>query len=135
MSRFLFGFDVGTKQTGIAIGQTITGTARELAQLAHIKNKPDWEQIGKLIQEWQPSDLIVGLPLNMRGEPQEMTKVAEKFGRQLHGRFHLPVHHMDETLSSRAAREEYQEQGAQPEYVDATAAKLILQSWLNENND
>lgn len=129
----LLGFDYGSKRIGIAVGQRITGTANELATLENINNKPDWDSIGRLIAEWKPAGLIVGKPLNMDGSEQEMTKKAARFGRQLAERYHLPVNEMDERLSSHAAHDILKQSGKDEQQVDSLAARLILESWMNEN--
>ena len=85
--RLLLGFDYGTKQIGVAVGQVVTGQARELCVLKAQNGVPDWQQIEALLREWQPDALVVGLPLNMDGSPSEMSARAEKFARRLNGRF------------------------------------------------
>ena len=92
-------FDFGTRRIGVAVCQTITQTANPLKTVINSNNKPDWKDIERLIKEWQPDALIVGVPLNMMDEVQEMTVASEKFMRQLHGRFHIPVYGIDERLS------------------------------------
>lgn len=126
--KTLLGFDVGTKRIGIAVGQTISATASPL-EIVQVKNtKPDWQQIEKIINEWQPQLLVVGVPHNMRGEVQEMTETAEKFMRQLNGRFKIPVQGIEEILSSYEAKERIKSSRD----LDAVAAQTILESWLNE---
>ena len=88
-NRSLMGFDFGTRSIGIATGQEITGTASPLTSLKANDGIPDWSQLEKLLKEWQPDLLVVGLPLNMDGTEQEMTVRARKFGQRLHGRFGL----------------------------------------------
>src|SRR5690606_24221209 len=72
----VLGFDFGTRQIGVAVGQTLTGNARPLKELRARDGIPDWDQIGALLKEWQPDALIVGLPLNMDGSPSEMSARA-----------------------------------------------------------
>ncbi|MCK5876825.1 MAG: Holliday junction resolvase RuvX [Candidatus Marithrix sp.] len=123
---YLMGFDYGSKKIGVAIGQTITATASPLA-IVSVKNKQiDWLNISSLVQEWQPNELVVGLPKNNDGSDSIMTIAAQRFSRQLHGRYHLPVHTIDERLSSVAAAERTSGQ------LDAVAAQIILETWLNE---
>lgn len=129
MPETLLGFDYGTRRIGVAVGQTLTGTARPLTTLPCRNGKPDWEAIGRLIREWQPSRLVVGLPLHMDGTEQPMTDQARRFGRQLEGRYNLPVEWMDERLSSEEAERALgsaRDKGA----VDAVAAAVILRDWL-----
>lgn len=131
MSRTLLGFDYGRLRTGIAVGQTLTATASALVTLTARNNKPDWDGIDKLIKEWQPDGLVIGVPVHMDGTEQEMTKAARKFGRQLKARYNLPVYEADERLSS-AEAEQNLGSGQDKAAIDREAARLILQAWLNE---
>lgn len=124
----LLGFDFGDKRIGVAVGQTLTGTASALTTLAMQQQKPDWQAIGRLIEQWQPGALVVGIPLTMTGESQPMTDRAKAFARRLEGRYHLPVHGVDERLSTRDARD-----NRRSSYnVDSEAARIILETWLSE---
>ena len=102
--KLLLGFDYGTKQIGVAVGQMVTRHARELCNLKARDGIPNWEQIEALIKEWQPDALVVGLPLHMDGTPSDMCTRAEKFARRLNGRFNLPVHTHDERLTTFEAK-------------------------------
>ena len=130
----VLGFDFGTKKAGVAIGQRITATAAPLSPLVMRDGIPDWTLIERLLKEWQPQALIVGLPLNMDDTESELSHLARKFARRLHGRFNLPVFMVDERLSSRAARDLLDEvaerrKGKKPS-LDSTAAALMVESWL-----
>ncbi len=128
-NQILLCFDYGEKRIGTAVGQTITATATALEIIKVVQNKPDWEAIRRLVNDWNPDKLIVGHPFTLAGDRQIMTTAAEKFGRQLHGRLKLPVALIEEQLSSYAARRE-----AKSTYnLDAIAARLILETWLSEN--
>lgn len=129
----VLGFDYGTKRIGVAVGQTLTGSARPLTLVKARDGKPDWEAIGRLIAEWQPAALVIGLPVHMDGSEHERTARARRFGNQLAGRYNLPVHRVDERLTSYEAELELRAQGKGGEALDAVAAQLILQSWLDEN--
>lgn len=135
--RLLLGFDYGTKQIGVAVGQAITGQARELCVLKAQNGVPDWSQLEKLVKEWQPDAMVVGLPLNMDGTPSEMSERAARFARRLHGRFNLPVHTHDERLTTFEAKGHRLAQGQRDGYrqrpVDALAAALLLEGWLTEH--
>ena len=135
--RLLLGFDYGTRQIGVAVGQAITGQARELCVLKAQNGVPDWNQIEKLVKEWQPDAIVVGLPLNMDGTKSEMSERAEKFARRLHGRFNLPVHTHDERLTTFEAKGQRLAQGQRGGYrerpVDALAAALLLEGWLEQH--
>ena len=134
--RLLLGFDYGMKQIGVAVGQAITGQARELCILKAQNGAPDWSQVEKLIREWQPDAIVVGLPLNMDGTPSEMSARAEKFARRLNGRFNLPVHTHDERLTTFEAKGQRLSEGQRDGYrqrpVDAIAAALLLEGWLQD---
>ena len=136
--RLLLGFDYGTKQIGVAVGQVITGQARELCTLKATQGVPDWSQIEALIREWKPDAIVVGLPLNMDGTPSEMSVKAEKFSRRINGRFNVPVYTHDERLTTFEAKGERMSRGGQKgsykdNPVDAIAAMLLLQGWLDAN--
>jgi putative Holliday junction resolvase len=138
--RLLLGFDFGSKQIGVAVGQMITGQARELCILKAQNGVPDWQQVEALLREWQPDAVIVGLPLNMDGSPSEMSARAEKFARRLEGRFGLAVHTHDERLTTYAAKGERQARGQhgnnyRDQPVDALAAALLLEGWLQTHSE
>ena len=134
--KLLLGFDYGTKQIGVAVGQVITGQARELCTLKAQNGAPDWAQVEKLFKEWQPDAVVVGLPLNMDGTPSEMSARAEKVARRLNGRFNVPAYTHDERLTTFEAKGERMARGGQrgsyrDNPVDAIAAALLLQGWLD----
>ncbi|MGD1984611.1 MAG: Holliday junction resolvase RuvX [Chromatiaceae bacterium] len=129
----LLGFDYGTHKIGIAVGQPLTGTATPLTTLGLVNRKPDWSGISDLIAEWQPHALVVGHPFEMTDREADNAPGARRFARQLEGRFRLPVHLVDERLTSREAWSRLgSEATADPTRVDAFAAKLILETWLND---
>ncbi len=133
------GFDYGTKQIGVAVGQTLTGSAEPLAELKARDGIPDWDQIGRLIAEWKPDVLVVGLPLNMDGTASDMSTRAQKFARRLEGRFHLPTYCVDERLSTFEAKQSLKDRGRMPSSfrdnpVDSLAAALLLETWLSESS-
>ena len=136
--RLLLGFDFGTKQIGVAVGQAITGQARELCTLKAQNGIPDWDKVQALIKEWQPDAIVVGLPLNMDGTRSNMSDLAEKFSRKLNGRFGVAVYTHDERLTTFEAKGERMARGGQKgsyrdNPVDAIAAALLLQGWLDEH--
>ncbi len=127
-------FDFGTRSIGLAFGQSLIGSARELPPLPAKDGKPEWDRVQKLIDEWRPQYLLVGLPLNMDGSESEFGARARKFGQRLHGRTGLPVEYVDERLSTRAAKEEAFDRGHRGNYaanpVDSIAARIFLEDWL-----
>lgn len=132
------GFDYGTKRIGVAVGQTLTATATPLTTISHVHGQPAWEPIARLIEEWQPEVLVVGMPLNMDGTEHAMTLAARNFAEQLRTRYRLPVHLIDERLSSveaehtvaSAGRRVHPRSKSAKEAVDKIAAQIILQNWL-----
>ncbi len=136
-NRSLMGFDFGTRSIGVATGQEVTGTASPLTSLKANEGIPDWIQLEKLLKEWQPDLLVVGLPLNMDGTEQEMTVRARKFGQRLHGRFGFQVEFKDERLTTTDAKARLFEQGGYKALgksrVDAVSAQLILESWMESH--
>ncbi|MEJ2618722.1 MAG: Holliday junction resolvase RuvX [Candidatus Thiodiazotropha sp.] len=131
-SATLLGFDFGTRKIGVAVGQSLTGTATPLETLTLVNQKPDWVRIEQLIKEWQPQALVVGLPLDVDDSETDATQPALRFSRQLEGRFHLTVHLADERFTSFEARDRLGHRAKQFEEYDAVAAKLILETWFNE---
>lgn len=129
----LLGFDYGTHKIGVAVGQPLTGTATPLTTLGMVNRKPDWTRIEALLAEWKPQALVVGHPFEMTDREANNAEGAKKFARQLHGRFHLPVHMADERLTSREAWAQLGSAASKdPTKVDSFAAKLILETWFNE---
>jgi len=139
--RTLLGFDFGTKRIGIAIAQEVTGTANPLTTITAVKHKPDWDSISKIIKEWQPDLLVIGLPLHMDGSEQPMTQAARRFSNQLNGRYQIPIALMDERLSSNEAESIINEpSGSSSRFpdkgqIDMISAQLILQSWMSLKQD
>ena len=129
-ARVLLGFDFGSRRIGIAVGQELTGTARELVTLNNRNGAPDWEAITRLLGQWQPDALVVGLPLNLDGSEHEVSRLAKRFGNRLRGRYNLPVFFIDERLSSAEAEHLLAGQRHDKGDVDKLAARLILESWL-----
>ena len=129
-------FDYGLKNIGLAYGQALTGIGRALPPLKARNGLPRWEQIEQRIKEWQPSILVVGLPLNMDGSESELSQQARKFGRRLEGRYQLEVAMMDERLSSFSAKQIAKDAGHKGDYkdkpIDSLAAQLILEDWFRQ---
>jgi putative holliday junction resolvase len=116
-------FDFGLKRTGVAIGNTLLGTASALTTVA-AEGAARFERIAALIDEWQPDALVVGVPVHPDGAPHDNTRRAQRFARQLHGRFRLPVHEVDERYSTVEAIA-----GGAAD-VDAASAAIILDQYL-----
>ncbi|MCK9505223.1 MAG: Holliday junction resolvase RuvX [Porticoccaceae bacterium] len=126
-------FDYGVKQIGIAVGQTLTGTAAPVTVIKAQNGQPDWQQLEKILHNWAPGLLLVGLPLNMDGSESEFCLRARKFARRLQGRFGIKTQMVDERLSTREAksRDGYRE-SYRSSPIDNIAAQIILEAWLND---
>lgn len=133
----VLGLDYGTKRIGLAVGQTITNSASPLCTVNQLNGAPDWEGIKTQIDQWAPDCLVVGIPYHTDGTESEMTKKALQFSEQLKKKFSLPVHHIDETLSSYSAEEFLKKNtkiGKHNKHeVDKIAAAIIVQNWLDQN--
>jgi putative Holliday junction resolvase len=121
--RSFLAFDFGTKRVGVASGNTVTRAAQPLRTIAE-PAATRFEAIGRLIAEWKPDALVVGVPCHPDGAPHDNTERALRFARQLHGRFHLPVHEVDERYTTTEAHAS----GAAD--VDAASAAIILEQYL-----
>lgn len=133
-TQTVLGFDFGTKSIGIAIGQQVTGSANPLTSIKATDGIPNWDDIGALIQEWQPDLVVVGLPLNMDGTEQEMTQRARKFANRINGRFGVKVATQDERLTTADAKARLFELGGYKALdkgqIDAISAVLIIESYF-----
>jgi putative Holliday junction resolvase len=119
-------FDFGIRRIGVASGNTLLGGAEPRCTLRTSSDSAHFAEIAKLIAEWMPSALVVGVPFHPDGAPHENTQRARRFARQLHGRFRLPVHEVDERYTTTEALAD----GA-PD-ADAAAAAIILQQYLGQ---
>ncbi len=136
-ARTVLAFDFGTRRIGVAVGETEVGLAHPLAEIVGEETEPRFAAIASVIAEWKPQHLVVGLPLSSEGEAHEITRRAERFARQLEGRFGLPVSLADERYSSVDAEASLRLAGAhrtiREKRIDSAAAQLILQQWLDES--
>ena len=129
-------FDFGTKHIGVAFGQTITLSAEGIARIDSHNGIPDWETLDGLVALWKPDAFVVGLPLNMDGSTSHMSQRAKKFANRIADRYHKKAFMMDERLSSREVKQQYQSQlqtnpqTKKPQEFDSLAAAVILQSWF-----
>lgn len=130
----LLAFDFGTQFIGVATGQSITQTASPLPALKAKDGQPNWDEVGALLNQWQPQLLLVGLPLNMDGSVSELSRRARRFAGRLQGRFGVTVQMMDERLSTREARDQLGERyrGGKDTKVDSVAAALLIESYFND---
>ncbi|XGA80121.1 Holliday junction resolvase RuvX [Halomonas sp. CH40] len=132
--RLVLAFDFGTRRIGIAVGNELLKSARELTPLPARDGIPDWNQLTRLVEEWQPDFFVVGLPLNMDGSESVMSTRARKFGNRLHGRYGKPCQMVDERGTTREAKQIAHAAGHRGNYrqdsVDGIAAVLILEGWF-----
>lgn len=123
-------FDYGLRHIGVAVGNQLMMNANPVAVVSARDGAADWLAIEKLLKEWLPVRLVVGLPLNMDGTDSEMSSRASRFSRQLNGRFSIESILLDERLTSFAAKQGRRERGENLDFgrhtVDAEAACLIL---------
>ena len=135
-SRRVMAFDFGTRRIGVAVGQELLGSGQPVALVPARDGIPDWQQIESLLEEWRPDLVVVGLPLNMDDTENDMCARARKFGKRLHGRYHVPVEMVDERLTSFDAKGEVMAAGGSRDFgrhgVDDRAAVLILETFFQQ---
>ncbi|WP_372988082.1 Holliday junction resolvase RuvX [Marinobacter sp.] len=138
-NRRVMAFDFGTRRIGVASGQELLGTGEPLGMIPARDGIPDWSVVEKLLEEWRPDLVLVGLPLNMDDSENEMCARARKFGNRIHGRFHYPVEMVDERLTSFEAKGDVMARGGSRDFgrhgVDDRAAVLILETWFREQDN
>lgn len=133
----VLGFDYGSQKIGVAIGNTISGSARELGSIGN-PEQDDWQALDTLFNEWRPEMTVVGLPLDRDGSEQPITRAARKFAAQITDRYGCNVALVDERYSSHEARAQLRDaraSGTRPRRlrrgdIDAAAAALLLRAWL-----
>jgi putative Holliday junction resolvase len=128
----ILAFDFGLARTGVALGNTLTGGARPLETIETAENARRFARIAELVAEWRPDLLVLGLPLDPEGADTPLCTRIRRFGQQLHGRFGLPVKLVDERYSSAVAEDALRPGRADKAMVDAAAAAVILQAWLDQ---
>lgn len=133
--KAVMAFDYGLRNIGVAVGNVVLGTSQGIGVLKARDGKPDWREVEHYLTQWQPDLVVVGNPLNMDGSESEMSARAQKFSRQINGRFNIATDMMDERLSSQEAKSNARARGHRGDYneapIDADAAEIILRSWLN----
>jgi putative Holliday junction resolvase len=128
-ARTILAFDFGLKRIGVAVGEPELGTAHPLPAIA-AAGDARFTAIEKLVNEWKPAQLLVGLPLSAEGHAHLMTRQAERFARRLKGRFRLPVARVDERFTSVEAESRMRGQKRKP--VDSVAAQIMLEQYFDE---
>jgi putative Holliday junction resolvase len=124
----ILAFDYGTRRVGVAVGNTETRVSQALKTIAAANADVLFQELGNLVKEWQPDQIIVGLPTHPDGSEHEMTAKAKRFGNQLHGRFNLPVSWVDERYTSVVLEGDPQ----MHDNLDAHSAALILGQYFAE---
>lgn len=135
----LLAFDVGARRIGVAVGNTVSMSAREVGVLDVRDGGPDWPALDRWIKEWQPARLVVGDPATLDGGDQPIRKRARAFARNVRQRYKLPVEQVDERTSSIEAAQRFaqgrangERRRSQAAQLDALAAVVILERWLRE---
>ena len=138
MHDTILAFDFGRRRIGVAVGQQVTGSANPLCVVKNSESGPDWQAIDKILQEWQPASLVVGMPANADGSRAKIATYVDEFIDEL-GRFQRPVHTVDERYTSLEAEEMLKSERAmgirgriRKEMIDSTAAVLIAERWLRK---
>jgi putative Holliday junction resolvase len=126
----IMAFDYGTRRIGVAVGNTLTKAGQPLKVIAEQSEDVRFKAIQTLIKEWQPNQLVVGLPCHPDGTEHEMSAKARRFGNQLHGRFQLPVEWVDERYTSAVLEGDPDMR----DNLDAESAALILEQYFLEKN-
>jgi len=133
-------FDFGLKRTGVAVGNTVTGSATPECTLCSHNEQPDWDSITRLLETWQPRQLVVGLPVELDGSENPLKKRIERFCHQLNGRYQLPVATENEQFTSIEAaqrlkqlRQSGRKQKVTKDEVDKIAASIILENWMQRH--
>ena len=137
--QLILAFDYGTRRIGVASGNTLTRTAQPVTTLTRSGGIP-WPAIARLMDEYRPAQLIVGLPYNMDGTPTAHTAATRSFARELHTRHAIEVALVDERLSSREAEAQLRDARAgglkrsrvTHADVDMVAAKILLERWFQD---
>ena len=131
--------DYGSRRIGVAVGQQVTGSANPVATIGNGDSGPDWHALGRILDEWRPSTLVVGMPFDTDGNPTETSAAVDAFVSAL-ARFDVPVETVDERYSSLEAEEMLRSERAlgirgriSKEMIDAAAATLIAERWLQSN--
>lgn len=135
MLKKLLGIDFGQSRIGFASGQMITKTATPIGTVAAVEGEPNWAEVDKLIKQWKPTDIIIGLPIDAHHQETESTQAARDFATKVGERYPLPIHLVNEAFSTREARwrlEEVKKKSNRHLKVDAMAACVILETWMNQ---
>ncbi|MEY4920614.1 MAG: hypothetical protein RLZZ564_142 [Pseudomonadota bacterium] len=132
----IIGFDFGQRRIGVAIGNNISKTAQALITIESSTNNQTFEAIQKIMDEWRPVSIVVGVPFNVDGSEHKVTNLSKKFAKQLEQKYSLPTHLIDERYTSIEANHELKDKKIDLKkkklLIDQIAAKIILQSYLDQ---
>lgn len=132
----IIGFDFGQRRIGVAIGNNISKTAQPLITIESTTNNQTFEAIQKIMEEWRPVSIVVGVPFNVDGSEHKVTNLSKKFAKQLEQKYLLPTHLIDERYTSIEANHELKDKKMDLKkkklLIDQIAAKIILQSYLDQ---
>lgn len=128
----ILAFDFGTKNIGVAVGQTSTFTSSPLQVISSKDNKVNWNEIIILLDEWKPELIIVGKPLNMDGTDSEIMKEVDRFFLKLKNIYDAKYEYIDERLTTFEARQILEDRNS---LVDASAAKILIDNWFEQNKE
>jgi len=132
----IIGFDFGQKRIGVAIGNNISKSAQALITIESTSSNQKFEVIQKIMDEWQPVSIVVGVPFNVDGSEHKVTNLCKKFAKQLEQKYALPIYLIDERYTSIEASYEIQDKKIDLKkkklLIDQIAAKIILQSYLDQ---
>lgn len=132
----IIGFDFGQRRIGVAIGNNVSKTAQALITIESATNTQKFEAIQKIMEEWMPMSIVVGVPFNVDGSEHKVTNLCKKFAKQLEEKYSLPIHLIDERYTSIEASHEFKNKKNDVKkkklLIDQIAAKIILQSYLDQ---
>jgi putative Holliday junction resolvase len=130
------GIDYGMAKIGLAIGQQITKSATPLKQIKAKQGIPSWSEFELILKKWNPDTIVIGMPLNMEGKTQYMSRKTNIFCEMIKQKYNIPIFKTDERLTTKEARslifEEYGYKGLTKYSIDSFCAKLILEQWMND---
>ena len=130
-------FDFGIKNIGIAIGQEITKTSSTFYSITAIDGQPNWSELDKIINEWQPQLFVVGDPFNMDGTRSKIQDLADRFSNSLNKRYDINIEKTDERLSSREAKERLEKETIgtkDSSNKHSISAQVILEDWFRSKD-
>jgi putative Holliday junction resolvase len=137
-NKTFLGLDVGTRFIGVAVGQTITKTATPLSVVHVNNNQLDWQRLDQLIQTWQPSGIVIGIPMLLIENKNPIVEFIQNIGHEVYERYSIPIFWKNEDFTTIEAKAKLflqkKSKGLTKENIDCYSAKIILEDWLCENS-